>query len=125
MTAPRPDPAPDQPGLEAVYRHARLVLVWGFRLSATLLVAGCLLAIARQQPLSDQVNPFGDVVPAVLDGDSAGVIDLAILAMMATPAMAVLAVAVSFVRAGDRRFGALSLVVLGILGISITLALLR
>jgi uncharacterized membrane protein len=61
----------------------------------------------------------------LLDGKAAGIIDLAILALMITPLATVITVAAGFFRAGDRRYGWLSVLVLGILGISVVLSLLR
>ena len=66
-----------------------------------------------------------DIPGTVLSGNASGVIDLAILWFMATPVVTVIAVAVGFLRLGDRRYALLSLVVLIILGASIALSLLR
>jgi uncharacterized membrane protein len=109
--------------LEPVYAATRTVLRSGFLVSAALLVLGMVVAAARGEDVPSQVDPLPDVIPTVLDGHAAGFIDLAILAMMATPVAATVAVAIGFARAGDRRFAALSLATLGILGVSIALAL--
>jgi len=61
----------------------------------------------------------------VLDGKASGIVDLAILCLMATPVATVFVVALGFFRIGDRRYGLLSLIVLGVLAISISLSLFR
>lgn len=111
--------------LAPLYAGTTAILTWGFRLGAALLAAGLLLALVRQEPLRREAEPFGEIIPAVLDGRAAGIVDVAILWLVATPAAAVLVIAVGFARLGDRRYAALSALVLGVLGVSIALALTR
>jgi uncharacterized membrane protein len=79
----------------------------------------------KGEPIGLEADPIGDVLGAVRAGYASGIIDLAILWFMATPVVTVFVVALSFWRLGDRRYALLSLVVLAILGVSITLALSR
>ena len=109
--------------LAPLYALAVATLTWGFRTGAALLAAGIVLALARREPLNREANPFSDVLPAVLDGRAAGVVDLAILWLMVVPVGAVVVVAGGFFRLGDRRYALLSLLVLAVLGVSIALAL--
>jgi uncharacterized membrane protein len=109
--------------LVPLYSAAVAVLTWGFRLGAALLAVGIALALVRGEPLNREANPFSEVLPAVLDGRAAGVVDLAILWFMVTPVATVVVVAAGFLRAGDRRYALLSLLVLAVLGVSIALAL--
>jgi len=111
--------------LAPLYAAATATLTWGFRLAAVLLAAGLVLAVVRQEPLGREAEPLGDILPAVLDGKAAGLVDVAILWLVATPVAVVLVVAVGFARLGDRRYAALSLLVLAVLGVSIALALTR
>ena len=111
--------------LTPLYRSAILVLIWGFRLSAVLLTCGLVVAAIKSEALETKADTFADVLPAIFDGKASGIVDLAILAMMATPVATVLTVAIGFFRIGDRRFGALSLVVLAVLAVSISLAIFR
>jgi uncharacterized membrane protein len=111
--------------LTGIYRSAILVLTWGFRIGAAVLAVGLALALAKQEALSHEADPFRDVIPAIFDGKAVGIIDLAILCLMATPLATVLIVAVGFFRAGDRRYGAITLLVLGVLCVSVTLSLMR
>lgn len=101
------------------------VLVWSFRVGAALLVIGLLLVAVRGEPLGRELDPLGAILPALLAGRAAGVVDLAILWLMASPVFAVVAVAGGFLRLGDRRYALLSLLVLAVLAASILLALLR
>lgn len=111
--------------LAPLYNLSRAIFVWGFRIGAALLILGLLMAIATGEPIGHVADPLGDVPGAVLSGSSSGVIDLAILWFMATPVVTVIAVALGFLRLGDRRYALLSLIVLIILGASIALSLLR
>ena len=125
LTPEPTDRPPDDERLAPVYRSVIAVLTWGFRIGAALLLCGLVVAAIRREPLNESADPFSEVIPTILDGDAAGLVDLAILAMMATPLATVVAVAVGFFRAGDRRYGILSLVVLAILAVSIAQSLLR
>lgn len=109
--------------LEPLYDSARLVLAWSFRIGAALLLIGIVLALIQRQPLNHVTTGFGQVIPAVLRGDAAGVVDLAILWLMASPVFAVIVVAIGFFRVGEPRYGIVSLLVLLVLGVSIALAI--
>jgi hypothetical protein len=100
-------------------------LTWGFRLGAALLVLGLAVALITREPLGERTDPFVDVLPTIVDGHANGIIDLAILTLMATPVVTTLVVAIGFFREGDRRYGTLSLIVLVVLGISVSLSLIR
>jgi uncharacterized membrane protein len=111
--------------LAPLYDAARLTCIWGFRVGAALLVLGVVVALAKGEPIGTQADPFGEVLGEVRAGHAAGIIDLAILWFMFVPVATVVVVAVNFWRLGDRRYALLSLVVLAILGVSVTLALSR
>lgn len=123
MAAPPPLASPPSDDLGPVYALAMRVLSIGFRSSAAVLTVALALALAKQEPLNHRADAFAEVVPAILDGKAAGLIDLAILLMLATPVATTLGVAVAFARAGDRRYAALTLAVLAILAVSASLAL--
>ena len=111
--------------LAPLYDAAVRTFTWGFRLGAALLAVGIVAALVKGEPLGHEADPFGEVLAAVRAGYASGIIDLAILWFMLTPVAATIVVAVSFWRLGDRRYTLLCLVVLAILGASITLALNR
>jgi len=100
-------------------------LTWGFRVGAAFLAGGLAWALYQREPLNTDADPFVEVVPTVLAGEAAGIVDLAILWLMMTPVAAVVVLLVGFLRLGERRYALLSLVVLLILGFSIGLALRR
>jgi hypothetical protein len=111
--------------LAPLYNLSRTIFVWGFRIGAALLLLGLVMAIATGEPIGHVADPLVGIPGAVLSGHASGVIDLAIFWFMATPVVTVIAVAIGFLRLGDRRYALLSLVVLIILGASIALSLLR
>jgi uncharacterized membrane protein len=118
-----PTPVRNTAELAPLRATAITILTWGFRIGAALLLMGLLLAAIKQESLSHQVEPFADVIPAILDGRAGGVVDLAILWIMATPVATVLVTAIGFYRGGDRVYAAISLAVLAVLGVSISLSL--
>jgi uncharacterized oligopeptide transporter (OPT) family protein len=111
--------------LEPLYDAAVKTLFWGFRLGAALLALGIVAALIKREPLGREADPIADVIAMVRAGHASGIIDLAILWFMLTPVATVIVVAANFWRLGDRRYALLSLIVLAILGVSVTLALNR
>ena len=111
--------------LQPLYASATFALTWSFRIGVGLLLLGIGLAILQRQPLNHVAGGFGEVLPSARRGDAAGVVDLAILWLMASPVLVVLTVAVGFLRLGERRYAVLSLLVLLVLAFSIALALAR
>jgi AcrR family transcriptional regulator len=111
--------------LTPLYAATGRILTWGFRVSAALLATGLLLALVRDEPLSDEARPLPGVIEQIGDGHGAGLVDLAIVAMILTPVATVIVVAFGFLRLGDRRYALASTVVLAILAVSVALSLLR
>jgi uncharacterized membrane protein len=125
MSMPPSAIEPNDDQLAPVYRAAITIMTWGFRIGAALLVLGLAVAAIKQESLRHEVDPFSEIFPKILDGEAAGIIDLAIVVLMATPLLTVIAVAVALRRAGDRRYSNASFMVLGVLAISVVLSLLR
>lgn len=111
--------------LAPVYEVARTTLTWGFRIGAAFLTVGIVVALVRQEPLRSEAQPLPEIIPALLDGRASALVELAIVTIIGTPVVAALAIAAGFFRIGDRLYALLSLLVLAILGTSISLALLR
>ncbi len=111
--------------LPPISHAAVMSLTWGFRLGAALLVVGLAVAAMRQESLGERTDPFIEIVPTILDGHARGIVDLAIVTLMATPVVTTLVVAAGFFREGDRRYGLITLTVLVVLGISVSLSLVR
>jgi hypothetical protein len=95
-----------------------------FAVSAGLLVLGIVVAVIRREPLGERVDPLDEVLPAVLAGHASGIIDLAILWLMAAPVVATIVVLAGFLRMGDRRYAFVTGLVLAVLAASILRALL-
>jgi uncharacterized membrane protein len=111
--------------LAIVYDAARTTLTWGFRIGAAFLAAGIVVALTRQEALRSEAEPLAEIIPALFDGRASALVELAILSIISTPVIAALVIALGFFRIGDKLYGLLSLLVLAILGTSISLALLR
>ncbi len=94
-------------------------------LGLVLVVAGSLLEIASDGRLPEQTVPAGDVPRLLLEGDGDALLTLGILVFLAGPVLGVLALAVSYLRSGDRRSGLLALLVLIIVGSVPLIRLLR
>lgn len=114
-----------QAPLDLVYTRALVVLRLGFRLTAVLLLAGIAVALARGEELERSVDPFTEILPAIRDGHSRGIIDLAILTTMLTPLAAVVTIMIALHQLGERRFARYSLAVLLILFASIGTSFIR
>ena len=115
--------APPPSELEPLYAAAIAVLTWGFRVGAALLTIGVALTLVRGQSLNREADPFADVLPAGCEGRAAGIVALPTLWLMIPSGLAVVVVVAGFLRAGDRRYALLSLLVLAVLGVSIALTL--
>ena len=100
-------------------------LMWGFRVTVAILAVGLAVTLLRGHDLETQATDFTDIIPGLLDGEGSAIVSLAILTMMITPVVTVIVTAWGFFRIGDRRYGRISLVVLGVLAISIIAAFLR
>lgn len=110
-----------QPQL-ALNRPVSLVLVWGFRLSASLLLIGLLVSAIQQEGLHTSLEGFSTIADEIADGNGAAIVALAILVMIATPIASTLAVVLSCVRIGDQRYARIAGAVLVILIISALLS---
>src|SRR4051812_30830944 len=79
-----------------IYRSAITVLTWGFRIGATILGIGLIVAIIRDESIRRTAEAFPDILPSVFDGEASGIISLAIVCLVATPVATVLTVAIGF-----------------------------
>jgi uncharacterized membrane protein len=108
-----------------IQETAARTLTWGFRVSAAILAVGLIVTLARGDDLSKDATSLTDLIPDLLDGEGSAIVSLAILAMITTPVVTVMMIAAGFFKIGDRQFGRISLIVLGVLAVSIVAALLR
>lgn len=114
-----PVPPPSQ---DAIAQPTARVLTWGFRLSAALLLVGLILSVIQREELHTSLEDFSTVAGEIGDGNGAGIVALAILVMIATPIASTIAVVLSCVRIGDRRYARITGAVLVILVISALLS---
>ena len=115
------DQANSQP---AINRTASTMLTWGFIVSAALVVIGLLLTLARGDELHTSLEGISELLDEVANGRGAGVVGLGILAMVATPIAATIAVIVTCARIGDRRYALVTTAVLVILAVSAAISML-
>lgn len=109
--------------LAPAYARVTAVMRAMFAVGAALMVLGIVLAAVKREPLDAAVDPLSQVIPQLLAGSASAVIDLAILWLMAAPVVATVVVFAGFVRIGDRRYAAVTALVLAVLAVSILRAL--
>ena len=108
-----------QQDYDPVAETAVTTLTWGFRVAACLFALGVILSFARRDPLASTLPTLGAIFDEVIDFRGTGFIGLAIFAVVITPVVTTLSIAIAFLRLGNRRYGMLTLVVLAILAFSI------
>jgi uncharacterized membrane protein len=104
-------------------RAVHRTLLGGVILCGVLLVFGLTIALTQHQPQSGTPPTLRELFRAALSGNGPAIIDLGIVVLMLTPFVRVAVLAVGWMLAGDRRFAAVALVVLGLLGLSLILGL--
>jgi uncharacterized membrane protein len=112
-------PSTPRRAVDSVAAWAVTSLTWGFRLAASLMALGVAISLFRRDELDSSLPELGTMLDRVLELDGAAFIGLSIFAIILTPVVTTLTIAVSFFRTGDRRYGACTLVVLAILAFSI------
>ncbi len=108
-----------------VNRATARVLTWGFRISATLLLLGLLVAAIRGESLYTSLEGIPDLFADLSHGHGPAIVGLGILLMVATPIAATIGAIASFIQLGDRRYVLITSTVLLILLISAVSAALR
>lgn len=97
-------------------------LLAGLALSGLLVASGLGLALARGQPRPVGAPPaLGVVFREASGGDGTAWMELGLLMLMATPVLRVAVLALGWGLAGERRFAAVALAVLGLLALSLAL----
>lgn len=107
---------------QALNRPTSLVLVWGFRTSAALMLIGIIVSAFQQEALHTSLEDIPVVVDEIAKGNGSGIVALAILVMIATPIASTITVALSCMRISDYRYAAVTSVVLVVLVISATIS---
>lgn len=94
----------------------------GYLVSFALIAFGIVIAVVRQIGLATELGPPAEIIDDIVNMDPNGFIGLGIGAMILTPVIMTIEVAVNFFRAGDSRFGLISGIVAGILVVTMALA---
>jgi hypothetical protein len=98
------------------------VFLWGFRISAALLLVGLIVAAIRGESLPESLESVPDLLDEVAEGRGRAIAGLGILVMLVTPIVGTLSVVLSCFSIGDRRYGMITLAVLAILILSALVA---
>jgi len=106
----------------ALRQRAEHSLQFGLLVSVVLIVVGVVLSAIRQEAFPDTLGTPLDTLRGALEGDPAGIIGVGIVAMIMTPAVTAGVLAWSFLQEGDRRYAAISAMVLMILLVSMLIA---
>jgi Protein of unknown function (DUF1634) len=105
-----------------IRRWVHLSLLVGLVLSGLLMAGGLVLALVFDQPRPVGAPPAtGTLLRRAIGGDGLALMDLGMLALMATPVLRVAVLTVGWCLERDWRFAAVAAVVLGLLGLSLAL----
>ena len=109
-------------GSHRLERWVHRTLLAGLVLSGLLLTTGLVRSSCGARPARrDDPRPWISMVREATGGDGVAWLDLGLLALMATPMLRVAVLALGWGLAGERRFAAVALAVLGLLGVGIAL----
>lgn len=108
-----------------VYRAALMALRSGFAVSAVLIVIALVLAAITRESFHERTGSIGNLGTDLRHGRPTALAELGILAIILTPIATTIAIIISFLRIGDRRYAGISTLVLIVLALSMTIALLR
>lgn len=99
------------------------VLIAGVLLSALLLVASIIAALAHRQPLPETALAFRDVLPEVRHLGAAGLASLGLLVLVATPIARVIGALVAWLVQRELRFALVAATVLAMMALSLLLGI--
>ncbi|MBA2468151.1 MAG: DUF1634 domain-containing protein [Chloroflexia bacterium] len=109
---------------ERLRELAARVLEIGFRVAVAIMAVGLVLAVIRQEALPSTLEQPADIAEGIVQGDPEAIVGLGIISIILTPFASTLVIAIAFYRQGDRRYAAISGLVLAILLVSIGLSLI-
>lgn len=121
---PQPHRSRSGPGVGALDRRVANILRVGFVTALSLMLAGVVLSVLRDQPIGDSVVELGDLPGELRRFNPQGIVDLGILALLATPLTYVLVAMGTYIRQRDWVFAAICCALVAILTCSVVLALL-
>ena len=100
------------------------VFLWGFRLSAALLLIGLIVSAIRGESLHTSMESVPELIDEIAEGRGRGIVGFGILVMLVTPIAGTVAIVLANIRIGDRRYTLITLSVLVILIASALVALI-
>lgn len=100
------------------------VLVWGFRLSALLLLFGLVVSAIQGEALHTSLEDITELADEIARGNGAGIVGMGILVMVGTPIAATMSVVISSIRIDDQRYAKIAAAVLVILIVSAVISAL-
>lgn len=116
------DTTPIPPSLVA--ERCITVLTWGFRMSAALILIGIARSLIDRQPLDSHLATPRELVAGLRTATPGSFLALGIITMILTPLVSCLTIAATFFQQHDARYGRFTVLVLLILGLSLSLTLL-
>ena len=107
-----------------LYRRIIGVMNAGFCIAIGLMLVGILVGLVTGEHVKTDTDSLRDVLPGALRLGAQDLVELGILVLLATPAAYVVVALLTFLRNRDWLFALVCLALLGILSMSVGLALL-
>jgi uncharacterized membrane protein len=106
-----------------LYRWIIRVMNAGFVVAIALIAAGLLIGVVTGDHVAKETDNLGDVLPGAARLKAQDVVELGILTLVATPVAYVVAALFTFLRQRDVVFVVVCLALIGILTLSVVVAL--
>jgi uncharacterized membrane protein len=106
-----------------LYRRIVRVMNGGFLLAIGLMLAGIVFGLITGDHITRKTDGLRDVVPGVFRLGAQDIVELGILALLATPGAYIIVALLTFLRERDLLFVMICLALLGILALSVGLSL--
>ena len=116
-----PPTAPPVHVMDPVERTIHLVLLAGIAVSVALMAVGLALGVLQGGGIPRGVVPLADLPEAARALTPAAFLSLGLIVLIATPFVRVAGSLVAFAREGDRRYVAITAVVLAVMCVSVLL----
>lgn len=113
--------APARHVMDPVERTVSRILIAGIALSVALMAIGIVLGALGGGGLPSDVVPLVDMPSLLLDLDAGAYVSLGLIVLIATPFVRVAGSLVAFALQGDRRYVAVTAVVLTVMCVSVLL----
>jgi uncharacterized membrane protein len=105
--------------MDPLERTVQRVLQAGVVMSFALMLAGVVLALAREEQLAVHVVPLRELAAGLATLDSAAYVSLGLVVLIATPFVRVAGSLTAFLRLRDRRYALITAAVLLVMCVSV------